>query len=321
MQKLKYGESSVKAHGARFLEYASVLLVRRVSFKRECGHRQCLPPQAAMNPTLLLLIHLLVTLQYSKSEGSSTPMHYLAQALPEGLILTRHIQNTTITEHKIQLNNQVCFKVYHPALFQILRRNAGVSEDDYINALCLESLICFSSDSKSGATFWVSSNAKIVLKTIKHYECKNLNNILHYYAEHVCNEKSCISAILGVYRVQYKRNTKYFLACVNIYPNDEAFILNKYDLKGSTVGRSAIATSVVKKDLNLIASGALLQLGPSRDVILRALERDARFLSAHGFMDYSCLVAEEKHSAGSVARFGRTSNGALAVSSQLTSER
>lgn len=227
-----------------------------------------------------------------------------ARILPMGVSHTSTVQNTSIPSVKINLQ-EAQFKAYYPAVFQMLRRHAGITEDDFIQAMTLENLLCFSSDSKSGQTFWVSADNRVILKTIKHYECKNLHRILLDYANHMVMEKSCIASILGLYRVRLRNGVcKYFLATRNVYPSDDTQVLNKYDLKGSTVGRIAKATSSVKKDLDLIASGAWIKLGPSRDLVMRALTRDATFLSRHGFMDYSLLVAEERQGGRAMRRFG-----------------
>ena len=109
------------------------------------------------------------------------------------------------------------------------------------------------------------------------------------------SDKSCIAAILGVYRIQHGKNKKstYFLATRNVYPSDYQFLRNKYDLKGSLIGRKAHLSSSVKKDLDLLSNGNLLRFGPSREVVLQALQRDVSFLSRHNCMDYSLLIAEE----------------------------
>jgi len=50
----------------------------------------------------------------------------------------------------------------------------------------------------------------------------------------------------------------------------------------------------VSKDLDLIQSDMKLQLGPrSKRFVLDALQRDVGFLSRHGLMDYSLLIAVE----------------------------
>jgi 1-phosphatidylinositol-4-phosphate 5-kinase len=221
-------------------------------------------------------------------------------------------------------------KTYRPILFRNIRRlisntdttTSSVNsiskynefdEKIYMQCLHYDNLQCLSSDSKSGQAFWVSKDGSIVLKTIKHYEMKNIVSILTEFHDHLINSKdigypSTIASILGLYRVTTKSGKKkYFMACRNVYPNQNICIplqqskqktikiLKKYDLKGSTVGRRASLSSSVKKDLDLIESGNFLSLGEqSKEIIVRSLMRDTEFLSRHSFMDYSLLVAEVK---------------------------
>jgi hypothetical protein len=200
-------------------------------------------------------------------------------------------------------------KAYRPVLFKKLRQAAGISEEEFHASLNFaeESLSCLSADSKSGQAFWVSKNRMVVVKTIKPYECRNLRGMLDSYAEHVLlspNEAAaagldegcggtCISAVLGVYRVTLKHGgRRYFMVSKNVYPAGS--IQRRYDLKGSTVGRKAKPPSQVLKDLDLMTSGLTLSLGQrARKTLLRTLERDAVFLRSNGFMDYSVLVAIE----------------------------
>ena len=218
-------------------------------------------------------------------------------------------------------------KVYRPVLFQRIRSLIGMTEPSYLQCLDFEKegMCCLAdSDSKSGQSFWISKNEKLVLKTIKQYECSNLQRMLDGYLNHLkeCSGRSCISTVLGLYRVTLKNGSKrYFMASRNVYPvstlskvqppvgsTDEKFDLQekfksdlgsrsqkhtKFDLKGSTVGRSAAHTSSVMKDLDLISSGVLFPLGEVRSTLLRVLERDVLFLRKHSLMDYSLLVAVE----------------------------
>ena len=113
-------------------------------------------------------------------------------------------------------------KAYRPVLFQKLRQSAGVSEEEFSDSLDFvnDALSCLSADSKSGQAFWVSKNHLIVVKTIKPYECRNLRRILDNYAEHMMTGitaskmfgleeggGSCISSVLGLYRVTLKSGT------------------------------------------------------------------------------------------------------------------
>lgn len=203
-------------------------------------------------------------------------------------------------------------KVYRPAVFNSIRRHAGVPDELYMQCLRVENLNCLNSDSKSGQAFWKSADDTIVLKTLKHYEVKNLRRVLDNYAAHTLTDYSSIASVLGLYRVRTRTKLwgafpinqyKYFIACKNVYPRNSWNIVGKYDLKGSTVGRRAGPGSTVLKDLNLLESDAKLALGPARPVVLHALQRDVNFLKRHRFMDYSLLIAVERNPTSHIKRF------------------
>lgn len=137
-----------------------------------------------------------------------------------------------------------------------------------------------SSDSKSGQTFWRSSDGTLVVKTIKGYECRTMRKILATYANHVTGNLSCLSGVLGLYRVRMRGKRTYFLVTRCVFSkvatpatvshryysgssstndgfvdrnNNEGSGL-RYDLKGSTYGRQKSSSSSVLKDLDLIYS-------------------------------------------------------------------
>jgi len=212
--------------------------------------------------------------------------------------------NTDPANIKIALPDRSQLKVYRPAIFNNLRRHAGVSDELYTKSLNVANLICLSSDSKSGQAFWKSNDETIVLKTLKHYEVINLLRVLDKYAAHTLGDISCIATVVGLYRVRLKNGTKkYFIACKNVYPRNTWHVTSRYDLKGSTVGRQASPTSIVKKDLDLLSSSTKLAFGPARSTVLHALQRDVNFLRCQRFMDYSMLVAVEKYPASHFRRF------------------
>jgi Phosphatidylinositol-4-phosphate 5-Kinase len=177
-------------------------------------------------------------------------------------------------------------KAYQPSLFVHLRKHAGISEDLFVKCMDPDYLACLSSDSKSGQAFWKSIDGSIVVKTIKHYECKNLQRVLQEYTSHMLGVDdagraipSCISSVIGLYRVKTRNGIKkYFMINKNVYPTSESTskhrVMRKYDLKGSTIGRKAHAASSVMKDLNLIDSDYPFHLGIGKDIVLNALARD-----------------------------------------------
>ena len=270
--------------------------------------------------------------------------HRAACALLNGLLLTceagddiyqSKVMNPEFRKCTTETNIENCpvtgfVKIYKPVLFQRIRQATGMSEQNYYDCLDFEKvgMCCLTdSDSKSGQSFWISKNEKIVLKTIKKYECKNLQRILDDYSDHVikCDGKSCISTVLGLYRVILKSGgRRYFMVSRNVYPDTSSNNVNsgvenvnlldqnngrsntnengskaksktlaKFDLKGSTVGRKASVTSSVMKDLDLIGFDILFPLGSVRKSVLQILEKDVVFLRKHFFMDYSLLVAVE----------------------------
>jgi hypothetical protein len=56
---------------------------------------------------------------------------------------------------------------------------------------------------------------------------------------------SAIAGVLGLYRVRFKGGVKYFLATANAYPSASDTQIQKFDLKGSLVGRKASQYSSV----------------------------------------------------------------------------
>ena len=89
------------------------------------------------------------------------------------------------------------------------------------------------------------------------------------------------------------RRKVHFVIMVSVF-DTPAVINTIYDLKGSTIGRSATpkerSSGGVLKDNDLLADGAKLHLGVKKTPFLQQLERDASFLSSLNIMDYSLLV-------------------------------
>ena len=114
------------------------------------------------------------------------------------------------------------------------------------------------------------------------------------YALHVLSGPSTLGNVLGLYRVRGRfPGSRYVLVSKNVFPAPHVSGA-KFDLKGSTVGRLAGASSAVAKDLNILQSGKQLQLGPAgKAAVLEVLARDTEWLAKWRLMDYSLLVAVE----------------------------
>lgn len=98
------------------------------------------------------------------------------------------------------------------------------------------------STGRSGSFFYQTHDNKYLLKTIPKKEFVFLRTILQNYYEHMSKQpNSLIVRICGVYRIKRffdgaKEKSIYFICMENIFAGDLK-ILERYDLKGSSVGR------------------------------------------------------------------------------------
>ncbi|RKP25447.1 hypothetical protein SYNPS1DRAFT_15652 [Syncephalis pseudoplumigaleata] len=199
------------------------------------------------------------------------------------------------------------FKDYAPWVFRHIRRKFGVTSSDYLVSLTSRYILSeLGSPGKSGSFFYFSQDYRFIIKTIHHAEHKFLRKILKHYWEHVeQNPHTLISRFFGLHRVKMPHGRKiHFVVMSNINPPNRD-IHERYDLKGSTVGRilsdedHAKQPQLPMKDLNWIQSGKKLELGPQkRDMLVHQMERDVNLLSRLRIMDYSLLVGIHDMSRG-----------------------
>eukprot|EP00833_Pecoramyces_ruminatium_P016144 jgi/Orpsp1_1/1190176/evm.model.d7180000077211.1 len=154
------------------------------------------------------------------------------------------------------------------------------------------------SPGKSGSFFYYSQDYRFIIKTVHHTEHKYLLKILrNYYLYLKKNPNTLICKIFGLHRVKIQHGKKiHFIVMENIFPPDKD-IHEKYDLKGSLVGRFTDENEhnsnklVVLKDLNWIKKERKIYLGKEKETILiNQLEKDVKFLAENNVMDYSLLV-------------------------------
>ena len=115
-----------------------------------------------------------------KNIGASTPFPRNPELYPgEGTNPDDYVDVSKTDPDSLKVVNPSLgeLKVYRPAVFNSIRRHAGVPDELYIQCLRMENLNCLNSDSKSGQAFWKSADDTVVLKTLKHYEVKNLRRV------------------------------------------------------------------------------------------------------------------------------------------------
>ena len=187
------------------------------------------------------------------------------------------------------------FKDHAPFAFRHLREHFGVDTQEYMVSICGEhSLRELGTPGKSGAVFYLTEDGQFLIKTVSKKESKFLRQILPNYYHYVMRcEDTLIPRFFGLIRIKTRlgRNIR-MVVMNNLLPRMHK-IHEKYDLKGSTLGRWATeeekrSPHVTLKDLDLKHE---LALPP------RALERfqkqvhdDCGWLRSLGIMDYSLLM-------------------------------
>ncbi|XP_022863788.1 phosphatidylinositol 4-phosphate 5-kinase 8-like isoform X1 [Olea europaea var. sylvestris] len=156
-------------------------------------------------------------------------------------------------------HNSVDFfwKDYCPMVFMNLREMFKLNAADYMMSICSDDgLKELSSPGKSGSLFYLSNDDKFVIKTLKKFELKALIKMLPHYYKHVQeHENTLITKFFGVHRIALKHGKKVrFVVMGNMFCT-ELRIHHRYDLKGSSQGRSTkkdeIDESTTLKDLDL----------------------------------------------------------------------
>lgn len=187
------------------------------------------------------------------------------------------------------------FKDHAPLAFRHLREHFGVSEQDYVVSICGEnSLRELGTPGKSGAVFYLTDDYKYLIKTVSKKESKFLRRMLPNYYAHVM---SCDSTLLprfyGLIRITTQLGRNIRMVVMNNLMPEEATIHEKYDLKGSTLGRYATDAeradpNCTLKDLDWRHKLAMPQ--PTLQLLSAQVEADAAFLRELKIMDYSMLA-------------------------------
>ncbi|KAI7725026.1 hypothetical protein M8C21_029797 [Ambrosia artemisiifolia] len=186
------------------------------------------------------------------------------------------------------------WKDYCPMVFRNLREMFKIDAADYMMSICgNDALRELSSPGKSGSVFFLSQDDRFMIKTLRKSEVKVLVRMLPDYHRHVKTyENTLITKFFGLHRIKPSSGQKFrFVVMGNMFCT-ELRIHRRYDLKGSSLGRSAdkveIEENTILKDLDL---NYCFYLEPSwSGALLNQIEIDSNFLEAHNIMDYSLLL-------------------------------
>lgn len=258
---------------------------------------------------------------HSRSSSSSSSSMMMMDSLFMDQSNPPVVQQTPLDDqHGEQTNSQrssknFVFKDYAPLVFRSIRSRFGISEDEYAMALAPEQLLGNLlvgrlttltekiTDGKSGNFFFYSHNGQYLCKTISAGELETFLRILPKYYNHMCRYKdTLITRYYGLHCL----NDTVFVVMGNVFQTSYKMDC-VFDLKGSTVGRSAFTNaeecvkadseklkSKILKDLDWIALHKKLALGEVSGKFLHQLTIDTKLLEECEIIDYSLLVGMRK---------------------------
>eukprot|EP00045_Choanoeca_perplexa_P000599 m.15102 g.15102 ORF g.15102 m.15102 type:complete len:353 (-) comp10416_c0_seq1:98-1156(-) len=207
-----------------------------------------------------------------------------------------HINNHFYNDHELPSKFKV--KEYCPMVFRDLRARFGEDPDDFVFSLCYGPLSSRESSGRSGSTFYTSHDLRLVLKTLSKDEVSQFHATFQEYHSHVVerNGQTLLPRYMGMYRITVQEKDTYLIVMNSVLSSQTDAIPRLFDLKGSTVDRSAsdkekAKATPVLKDNDFVREGLAVPLGDKRAEFCDQLAQDVRLLEHLKLMDYSLLVA------------------------------
>jgi len=198
------------------------------------------------------------------------------------------------------------FTVFAGRVFHDIRQRFGVTPKMFLNSLGVEQVVSkllvgrlssfseLKSEGKSGQNFFFSHDGLFLVKTVSPKEQQKLLSILPAYHAYITkNPSSLLPRFYGLYYISYNNNHFYFMITENVFKTNKK--LEVFDLKGSTVGRTAGdekgeegKSGGPKKDLDLKDP---VLVGPTNKIkLLDQIQLDSTFLNENHIVDYSMLL-------------------------------
>jgi len=204
---------------------------------------------------------------------------------------------------------------YAPQVFYNIRRIYKIKPQEYTYALGPQQLLAafrgdftgfteLASTGKSGSFFYYSYDSKYILKTISEEEFKFLRRLLPAYYEHLKEHpNTLLPRFYGCHRIIfYKagigRSKDFRFVIMNNVFSSGVKIHERFDLKGSTVGRYTgknADPTISKKELDLAETGKIFILeNEQRKLLMQIIKEDCAFFERNSIIDYSLLVGVHK---------------------------
>ncbi|OSX72412.1 hypothetical protein BU14_0438s0007 [Porphyra umbilicalis] len=182
-----------------------------------------------------------------------------------------------------------------PFVYRRIREHFGLSEADFLGSTCAESKVReLPTPGKSGALFYITEDESYFMKTVTKGEQRKLASLLPLYYEHVTkNPQTLLTKFLANFSVRTTRGSHIRMVVMSSIFDQGLYLDKKYDLKGSTKGRTASARELEKENVTLKDLDLQSPIFFRPDVterLLTQLDRDSDFLERAAIMDYSLLL-------------------------------
>ncbi|CAG9582186.1 phosphatidylinositol-4-phosphate-5-kinase-likep ro tein [Leishmania major strain Friedlin] len=184
------------------------------------------------------------------------------------------------------------FTDFSPMCYRHIREFFNVDPKAYCDVLRNSRWHSIPTPGKSAAQLFFCGR-DWVIKTMTEQESDFLRKILHRYYYHVRdNPFTLLPHFVGHHRLRIGTKTQNFIIMQNVFATTNT-IHEKFDLKGSTIGRFASEaekrrTTFTQKDLDI---NSPMHIGPERrNLLIEQIKKDCEFLKRSMIMDYSFLV-------------------------------
>ena len=198
------------------------------------------------------------------------------------------------------------YKAYAGTIFTRLRYHYSIPDAVYLNSVAGEQGYAdFIANSKSSSFFFYTFDGAYMIKSMTQDEVSflRLHLLRRYYSHLIAHIDSLLIKIFGLYRIVKNGRKTYFMVMKNVFFGDKPIHV-RFDLKGSTYGRSAKEKekeqeTPVLKDIEFINGTTVhgvqldpmyLRLGIKKQALVAMLTKDVNVLCELGIIDYSLLV-------------------------------
>ena len=147
---------------------------------------------------------------------------------------------------EFMLDGEYKFKAFAPDLFRKLRLLEGIDDETFLRVLSASANERLS-EGASGAFMFFCGGGEYIVKTIRAREAKVLHQHLNTFSNYIKKHPdSLLCRFLGSYSLEMFSQTFYFVVMLNCF-DPHAYINERFDIKGSWVGRSAEPSKKTKK--------------------------------------------------------------------------